>query len=281
MLTLKDLFACDVELALFDGEGDGDGGAAPITPEPVVPAAPPAKPAPAAGPKVFTQEDLNRVAAKERRELTAKIEMLENSYKQALENQSLTEQQRAQLQEHLEQFQATYRTKEESLKLELEKKEKEGKKTLETLVQERDSWKNRFETTEIRRSLQDAATRGEAYRAEHILSILQPLTKIVQVLDASGKPTGELAPRVHYPVVDKTTGEVATSLLTGDEAVSLMKSKPEEYGYLFRSNANGGLGGGNGTGTGMPGKGAKVDVSKLTHEEYKHLRKTNPTALGL
>lgn len=231
--------------------------------------------------KLFTQEEVNRFLAEDRRRHQAQIANLEAQYKKALEYQNLSESQRQELQAALESFQAQFRTKEENLKHEYEKLKAESTKTAKMLAEERDAWKSRFETTEIRRAIQDAAIKADAYRPEHILAILQPMTKMVPVLDATGKPTGELAPRVHYPTVDAKTGEPLTAVVTADEAVAMMKQKPEEFGYLFKSNAQGGLGSSSGTGTRPPGKGGKVDVTQLTPAQYRELRKKDPAALGL
>jgi hypothetical protein len=100
------------------------------------------------------------------------------------------------------------------------------------------------------------------------------------LVDGAGKTTSELAPRIHWPTTDAKTGESVTNVFTADEAVNHMKEKIDEYGYLFKSNAQGGVGSGNGTGT-SAGKNGKVDVTQLTHAEYRKLRKTNPGAVGL
>ena len=285
----NELLLNDPALALYEGEGDGgeggDGGAgaaaaaagaaAPVVGQPTGAVGPGGKP------KVFTQDDVNKFLAEDRRKHQAAMSNLETQYKAALENQNLSESQRQELQSSLESFQAQYRTKEENLKHEYEKIKVESAKTSKMLAEERDSWKNRYESTEVKRAIQDAATKGEAYRSDHILAILQPMTKMVPILDATGKPTGELAPRVHYPTVDAKTNEPLTAVITANEAVDMMKQKPEEYGYLFKSTAQGGLGGSSGTGTRTPGKGGKVDVTQLTPAQYRELRKKDPAALGL
>jgi hypothetical protein len=282
---LNDLFV-NPALALYDGEGDeggggGDGAGAPAGAGAAAAAAAANAAAAASGkPKVFTQDDLNRFMAEDRRKHQEKVEKVEGEYKRVLENFQLTEQQRKQLEEGLETVRAESRTKEENLAKQFESLKNESQKTAKQLAEERDSWKNRFETTEIRRSIQDAAVKGEAYRSDHILAILQPLTRMTTLVDPSGKPTGDLAPRIHWPATDAKTGESVTNVFTADEAVGHMKEKTDEYGYLFKSNAQGGIGGGNGTGTTV-GKNGKVDVTQLTPSEYRKLRKTNPGSIGL
>lgn len=279
---LSDLFVVPA-LALYDGEGDGggEGGGEGGGAAPVAPAAPAAPASNSTKPKVFTQDDVNRFMAEEKRKAQEKHDKIEAAYKQALESSQLTEAAKRQLEEGLETVRAESRTKEENLAKQFESLQKESQKTAKQLAEERDSWKNRYETTEIRRSIQDAAIKGEAYRSDHILAILQPLTKMTTIVDASGKPTGELAPRIHWPATDAKTGESVTNVFTADEAVASMKERVDEYGYLFKSNANGGVGSGNGTGTSAGKNGGKVDVTQLSPAEYRKLRKSNPGAIGL
>ncbi len=238
--------------------------------------APPAKPNKTNKPKVFSQDDVNRFVADDRRANDKKYQKLETAYKEALENRNLTDKQRQELQDNLETLQATFRTKEENLKIERDRAVNENKKKVEELAQERDSWKNRFESTEIRRALTDAAIKGDAFRAEHILAILQPMTKMTPVLDSNGKATGDLAPRVQIAIRDPKTGEDQVAIYTAEEAVQYMKGKTDDYGNLFRAGGTGGAGTSNGAGSG-PGR--KLDVSKLSFEEHRKLRKDNPNAI--
>ena len=284
---LNELFY-SAALALYDGEGEGGGdgagageGAGAAAAQGAALAAQAAQAAGGgAKPKVFTQDDINRYLAEDRRKHEEKVTKVESEYKRVLENFQLTENQRKQLEEGLETVRAESRTKEENLSKQFENLKNESQKTAKSLAEERDSWKNRYETTEIRRSIQDAANKGEAYRSDHILAILQPLTRMTTIMDQTGKATSDLAPRVHWPANDPKTGESLTNVFTADEAVNYMKDKPDEYGYLFKSGAQGGIGGGNGTGT-TAGKNGKVDVTQLTPAQYRELRKKNPAALGL
>lgn len=270
MNTQFDLYSRPMMVG-FDGEGDGSessgSGDASGTPAPA---------ASGAGnkPKVFSQDDVNKYLAEDRRKHAEKIKSLEDAYKQVTEGKSLTEQEKVQLQEQFELFKAEFRTKEETLAIEKAKLEKDLNTQVKTLTGERDTWKNRYESTEVNRAITDAASSGDAYRAEHILAILKPMTKMTPTLDSNGKATGELAPRVHY---DVDNGASDPKVFTAHDAVAFMKSKPEEYGHLFRTSATGGLGSSNGTGAGTSGK--KLDLSKLSPAEYQKLRKENPALI--
>lgn len=80
-------------LALYDGEGDLGAGELGLDP--------PVSGQPAGGqpvklqggtPKVFTQDDVNRFLADDRRKHKEKQEALESAYKEALENKNLTDE---------------------------------------------------------------------------------------------------------------------------------------------------------------------------------------------
>jgi hypothetical protein len=58
-------------------------------------------------------------------------------------------------------------------------------------------------------------------------------------------------------------------------AVKRMKELAEVHGNLFKSNVVSGVGGSSGTAN--PGK---IDMRKLTPQQYAKLRRENPSALG-
>jgi hypothetical protein len=79
--------------------------------------------------------------------------------------------------------------------------------------------------------------------------------------------------------VDPKTGEPVQMVRTPEEAVKRMKELPDTFGNLFKSGVVSGIGAGMATG-GTPG-GGRVDVRKLTPQQYRELREKNPEALGL
>lgn len=265
--------------AMYEGEGDGvDDGAA---------AAAAAAAATNQGgannkggaPRVFTQDDVNKFLADDRRKHVERYQTLEETYKKALEDQNLSKTAREELEQRLETIQAQSRTKEQTLELELNKTREKSKKEYEQTVAERDSWKTRYESAEINRGLSDAATAGRAIRNSQVVTILRGHTKMTEVLDLSGKPTGEYAPRIHMETVDPKTKERVMSVFTPDEAIAWMKENKEEYGNLFESEVSGGLGGRNATPGAPGGKNGKIDLTSLTPAEYRKLRKENPEAI--
>jgi hypothetical protein len=59
-----------------------------------------------------------------------------------------------------------------------------------------------------------------------------------------------------------------------------MKDIPK-YSNLFKSGAVGGIGSSSATGGLTPGGSGKIDVRKLTQQQYMDIREKNPELLGL
>ena len=58
----------------------------------------------------------------------------------------------------------------------------------------------------------------------------------------------------------------------------MMKEQPHKYGSLFRANVVSGIGSSAGVPTGGNGK---LDLRKLTQQQYMEIRAKNPELLGL
>ncbi len=65
------------------------------------------------GDRTFTQEEVNKFLASDRRKHQERYEALEGSYQKLLENESLSKDERNKLEESLENLRAQYRTKEQ------------------------------------------------------------------------------------------------------------------------------------------------------------------------
>jgi hypothetical protein len=90
-----------------------------------------------------------------------------------------------------------------------------------------------------------------------------------------------MVPKVDFPDINEETGQAEITLRTPQEAVQRMKELPEQWGNLFRANVVSGIGSGAATGGVTSGEGGRIDVAKLSPEQYRKLRKENPEALGL
>jgi hypothetical protein len=232
-------------------------------------------------PKVFTQEEVNKMMAADKRKHQDVLVKTEQSYKELLaSNKSLTEKERATLEENLATVQGQLRTKEETAKMEKKQLEEQltGKiKEHETRAHE---WENRYKTETVTRSLQDAAVSADAFQSSQIVALLTPMTRLVEMIDEkTNKSTGKFRPVVDFPDVD-ADGNPTITVRTPDEAVKRMKDLPETYGNLFKSNVVSGIGANSATGV-TPGANGKVNLRNLTPEQYRELRAKNPAALGL
>ena len=223
----------------------------------------------------FTQDEVNRVLAADRRKhqeaqrkLAEELEGLRNSAR-------MTAEEKEALAAQIDELQKQYLTKEELAKRAAEKAAKEQAERQKSLTSEVENWKNRYTKERIGTTITHAAVKHEAFSPVQIQAILGPMTRLVEVVGADGKPSGEFEPKVMFPDVDKE-GKSITLELDVDAAVARMKELPEAYGNLFKGSKSGGVGQ---DGSGKPGK--KVDIVKLAKEDpagYRKLRKEHPEA---
>lgn len=118
----------------------------------------------------------------------------------------------------------------------------------------------RDERNAIRQSLVDAAVSEEAVVPAQIVALLTPLTRT---------ENGEVVVEIDGKILKPT------------EAIAAMKDDAEQYGNLFRPRGVAGMGAHNGAEFSARGMGGRVDLSRLTSQEYRRLRRENPAALGL
>ena len=127
--------------------------------------------------------------------------------------------------------------------------------------------------------MQDAAVKGDAHNVDVMMSVLRPMTRLVEISDEkTGKGTGKFKAVVDFPDADPDTHEPVMVPHTPEGAVKRMKEMPTLYGGLFRSGVTSGVGANSGV---QPGKDGKIDPRRLTQEQYMELRAKNPAALGL
>jgi hypothetical protein len=228
----------------------------------------------------FTQDDVNRFLADDKRKHQAALTQMEQKLAIALEDKNMTEATRQTLEENLAAVRGELRTKEEVLTMEKKKVEAELSQKLSDLEKQKIYWENLYRESSVERALQDAAVVHNAFRPEQIVTLLRGQTKLLQDVDeVTGKPKGTYQPKVEMPGVNPQTGESVTLVLSPQEAVKRMLELPDIYGNLFNPNVVSGIGGGVNTG-GTPG-GGRVDVRKLTPQQYRELREKDPAKLGL
>jgi len=273
---LKFYLSC-AQVSCFDGEGAGDGVPAPV---PVPVPAPAPAPIPAAGTR-FTQDDVNRFLADDRRKHQTHLAQMEVKLQEVLNDKTMGEAARKALEENLSAIQGQLRTKEQQLALEKKQLEDVHGQRVVELEKKAQMWEVMFRDSTVERALQDAAIKNDAFNAEQIVVQLRAHTKLLEVVDEkTGKPIGKYRPMVEMNEVDPKTGEPVVMVRTPEEAVKRMKEMPEVWGNLFKSGVVSGIGSGTATGGQLPG-GGRVDVRKLTPQQYRELRDKNPETLGL
>ena len=129
----------------------------------------------------------------------------------------------------------------------------------------------------MKQSLTDAAAKADAWRQDQLATILRQMSRTEQTKDESGKYTGEFKVVIDLPDMNDA-GEAVTTVHTPDSAVKRMKELPNSYGNLFKSGVVSGIGSGSGAGVVTNGK---LDVRKLTPQQYQEIRAKNPELLGL
>jgi len=221
----------------------------------------------AAAKKSFTQDEVNKIVAEDRRKHVTQINKHVAELEQLKKSKSLNDQERHNLAQKIEDLQNSVLTKEQLAA----KTEEKLKKTLETttkeLTEDRDSWKNRFHTTQIQQAITSEAVTHKAFDSDALIAMLEPKTRLVEVIDDEGKATGQFVPKTKYVDKDKD-GKVVNLDLTVPEVVAKMKENPR-FGYLFESTATAGVGAGNRSGG---GRGGEVDPSTMTTEQYRAYR---------
>lgn len=249
-------------------EGDE---APPVEEPPVTP------PNPEGENKFFTQADVNKFLADDRRKHEARYKQLEQSMQKQLQSAQLGSADREKLQRELEDLQASFRTKEQQAEYERKQAAQKYQKELQETQQRAERWENMFRREKIDRSLLDAAG-SDAFNPTLIVDLLRPATELREEIDPTGAPTGQLVPMVSFNDIDEKTGEPIKTLRTPTEAVKRMKELPSLYGGLFKSNVVSGVGAGSAEGTSRKGP---IDPTALTPEQYRKLRQEDPSKLGL
>lgn len=218
------------------------------------------------GKTTFTQDDVNKMLAADKRKHQAQLQKVEQQLQSLTQNTQLSQQERTELEASLEDVRKQLRTKEQQAAIEKRTLEEGYKTRLTEAEKKAQEWETRYTTETISRSLTDAASKGDAFSPDQIVELLRSKTKLVD-----GKPM------VDFEDTHAETGERITTQLSPSDAIKRMRELSTVYGNLFKSNVVSGIGGG-GAGSGVGGTG-KVNVKSLTPEQYRELRAKNPAAL--
>lgn len=216
---------------------------------------------------VTQQAYVNTLLANERRKLQTKNEELITQLETQKLSASTTAAEKEALETRIESLRNEFATKEEMAKKDTDKRIKELE-TAKTAAQKKaDANWSLFADYKVKNDLTQAGVQGKAFDPEQIVAILGPAAKLVEETGDAGKPTGVFSTRVRLPGTNKD-GQSITLDLSPPEAVKYLAEKPEKYGNLFVSGANGGLGGG----TQNRNTDGNPDPSKMSTAEYMAYR---------
>ena len=269
------------ELTCFDGDDDAATAAA-------AKAAADAAAAAAGDKKTFTQADLDRIVQerlsrdRKAREETQReaVQELENKYKDLLSNQNLTQEDRDKLQTKLDDVSKQLRTKDEQAAHDKKQLQAQYEQQLAAETKARETWENRFRESTISSAIQDAAVKHEAWDNAQLEAILRPMAKLSPITDlVTGQETGRFQTLIDFVSVNEK-GEEAPIQGTPQDIVKRMK-EIDRYKNLFKANVAPGIGANSATGGQTPGSNGRIDVRKLTPQQYAKIRKENPALLGL
>ena len=225
----------------------------------------------AAGGIKFNEEQqkfVNKLLADDRKKHTVRTEKAIQELEALKKRSSLTEKERKDLEDRIDNMKSELMTKEELAAKERDKLLSRHKEEVTGLTTELDTWKGRFTSSTISRAITDAAVTHDAYSPEQIVALLQTRTQLVEDLDDEGKPTGVLTPKVKFEDVGKDNKPVTLDLSV-EEAVKRM-SELDKYLNLFKDKGTGGLGGSN-----RSAGGGKTDAKTIAQDpaKYREARK--------
>jgi hypothetical protein len=270
----SDLFL-DLTLTCFDGEGEGGAGSGEAGTGNTSNTGGEAK-------NAFTQDDVNKFLAEDRRKHQEKYKSLETRLAQLAESKNIEEKERAKYQEEVESLRAQWLTKEQQAEYNRKREKEAYEKELKNAKEAATQYQTLYTSHIIDDSIRRAASPEDVMNQEIVVQLLRPRTQIRELTDDEGKPTGKQGPMVEFDDIDENTGQPITTLRTPADALKRMKELPNQYGGLFRANIISGVGSGAATGGVSSGSG-KIDMKKIASDPalYRKYRKENPSLLGL
>lgn len=232
----------DNDGTVTEGEGEGDSGAG------------------GDSNTTFTQEQVNKMLAQNKRETRDKLEKTLVELKELQAKTKTTAEERATLANKIEELNNQLLTKDELVKKERDRLEKKTEEEVKKVAAERDRWQDLFKRSTIETAVISAAAQANAFNPKQILAVLTPSAKLDEITE-DGEGTGQFKVVVDFLTTDKD-GNQKQLTLTPAEAVKEM-TESSEYFNLFKDPATGGLGQNNGK---VPG-GKKMDAARLAKED--------------
>lgn len=200
---------------------EGDGAAAPVV-------TPPAPSGDGSGtPKLFTQDELNKFLAEDRRKHQEKLDAV----KKDAEKLQGTKAEKEALQQKISDMEKQFLTKEQLAQQEQEKARKKYESELENAATERDQWKNVYVNTLAENAIARAAAENKAYNPAQLSLLLKNQVKVKQKTDDNGTPVMEFDVFLPVPTTDKDGKPVTLELSVGEGVKKMREQK--DFANLF------------------------------------------------
>lgn len=180
-----------------------------------------------APPATFTQEQVNTMMAEHKKGMQTQIATLQT----ALDEAKKAGGQTAALQAKVDELSKTLMTKEEAATLEVKKTQEVYQQQLEQANGQSKHFRDLYSNTLMTNELISAATAGDAFNPEQLVTFLSGVTKVKEVTDNAGQGTGQ------YKVVV----QVGEHELTAADAVTKMR-EDRKFGNLFKVKGTAGAG---------------------------------------
>lgn len=194
--------------------------------------------------ETFTQDDVNRFLAIEKRKFQEKQSDLMNQLTALQTQKEMTEDTKSRLTTVIDSLKNDLKTKEQVAKEETERLKTTLSAKAQAAEEAAEAWRQKYETSTIQRELVSAAASNNAVNPSQILAILGPQTQLVEILDEEKNPTGEFEVKVSLSdPIEKTT-----LTLSPAEAVKRL-SESDDYYNLFKIDNPSGFGGTNRSGS--------------------------------
>ncbi|RLC68880.1 MAG: hypothetical protein DRH97_01720 [Chloroflexi bacterium] len=191
------------------------------------------------GDKTFTQDDVNRIMAKEKAETKRATQKRITELEGFRSSSKLSDAELKNLNGQIDTMQKEIETKEEQSRRERETTAKKHTREMSSITDERDGWKHKYTDSIVQRSLTDAALSNNAFNPDQVVAILRPNTEVVAELDKDGKETGRYKAQVTF----NTRDDKDEAVTIVDDPTKIVKRMLDEERYmnLFKSDKTSGL----------------------------------------
>jgi hypothetical protein len=210
-------------------------------------------------PQTFTQDDVNRFLAEDRKKHQQKLAEAENRIKEL----GLSVEQNGKLKDEFNKLQETFLTKEQLAAQEREKLVKEGEAKAKALTDEVTRWKTLHHSTLVNQSILSAATETQAVNPQQLLLMLGHQAEVVE-------QDGIFDVVIPFSDTDPKTKQPVTLKLPVLQALKRMTELPDKFGNLFKTT----LKSGTGQQPTVPTKGGAIDFASMTSEQYEKWRQS-------